>query len=464
VRAERTLRAAAAPVRRGARASREYPHLAALFGVAGLSAGVAAILWLGGIIGEHLTPTQTTAGKAADVNLGELVQRFAPLLVWSADASPELFRPTSAEDVEVHSIVESGNVRLTRRLPAAASANGWQGERAYFCEWLDGTKPTTIGLIPECRRHAQRPPPLVVYARAVESPVIGWYAVEYWFLYFDDYWSRQDPVNVASSDYQTHEGDWEAVTILLNARHQPKTIIYTQHGAGEVRPWKDSRSEFGVEYSDTHPFAYVARGSHASYFSAGTHPIDPQLIDARLANHPALRGEVSAAHLRDYALADPAMACALYDRGLTSASGPPGVSAPGIPGNCQESYAIKIVTQRSPVWIRLSGTWGIDHKIDLPHLGLLAKLLNRRDGPPHGPEFQGSRWNDPWDTAAAWCLHADGRRPKSVQADRLGYSICQLKDTRLPQALWVPPTPPSWWTIGYRVFATCSIAIGLLVV
>jgi hypothetical protein len=97
----------------------------------------------------------------------------------------------------------------------------------------------------------------VVYAHAIEANGRLW--LQYWLWYF-------------YNDYQlsfalgTHEGDWEMVQYRMDdeAGH-PDLAVYAQHRYGEVRAWDE------VEKLNERPVVYVARGSHASYFTAGFH-------------------------------------------------------------------------------------------------------------------------------------------------------------------------------------------------
>ncbi len=101
-----------------------------------------------------------------------------------------------------------------------------------------------------------------VYGRAGISEHYGnkYVVLQYWHHYL-----YNDFIN-------EHEGDWEMVEILINASDfKPKYVIYAQHedstyhNGGEIKHWGD------VVKNNTHPYVYVARGSHASYFTPGKH-------------------------------------------------------------------------------------------------------------------------------------------------------------------------------------------------
>ena len=60
-----------------------------------------------------------------------------------------------------------------------------------------------------------------------------------------------------------HAGDWEMVQVRLEDG-RPVEAVYSQHSGAERCPWR------GVEKRGARPVIYVANGSHASYFHAGT--------------------------------------------------------------------------------------------------------------------------------------------------------------------------------------------------
>ena len=118
----------------------------------------------------------------------------------------------------------------------------------------------------------------VVYGHAIEANGRLW--LQYWLWYF-------------YNDYQlsfalgTHEGDWEMVQLRMDddAGH-PDIAVYAQHRYGEVHEWDD------VEKLGDRPVVYVARGSHASYYTAGFHQTEAwyDLADGkrRMPKRPAL--------------------------------------------------------------------------------------------------------------------------------------------------------------------------------
>lgn len=111
-----------------------------------------------------------------------------------------------------------------------------------------------------------------MYGRAVREPRPGgalW--LQYWFFYFYNDFNLIGPLIKAG----LHEGDWEMIQLRLGEDDVPDLAAYAQHTEADVRPWaKVERAEGGDR-----PVVYVARGSHASYFTAGAHPLGTFGID-----------------------------------------------------------------------------------------------------------------------------------------------------------------------------------------
>lgn len=81
-----------------------------------------------------------------------------------------------------------------------------------------------------------------------------------------------------------HEGDWEFVQIR-RVRGDAVLVAAAQHAGVEVRPW--GQVERHVERQALRPVLYIARGTHATYFTRGRDGLDVcdglgRLIDPRL--------------------------------------------------------------------------------------------------------------------------------------------------------------------------------------
>jgi hypothetical protein len=79
--------------------------------------------------------------------------------------------------------------------------------------------------------------------------------VAYWFFY---------PYNDGLLGFN-HEGDWEHVTVRLDAAGEASALAFFRHGSScmSIRAWGD------VLKSGTHPVVFSARGTHGSYERAG---------------------------------------------------------------------------------------------------------------------------------------------------------------------------------------------------
>jgi hypothetical protein len=87
--------------------------------------------------------------------------------------------------------------------------------------------------------------------------------LQYWLFYYYNDFQILGPIGGGK-----HEGDWELVQIRLGPSEQPEQAVYSQHRTGESRAWADVRKPARAPNT---PLVYVARGSHANYFGAGTH-------------------------------------------------------------------------------------------------------------------------------------------------------------------------------------------------
>jgi hypothetical protein len=113
-----------------------------------------------------------------------------------------------------------------------------------------------------------------VYGRVVrtETRIV----LQYWLFYYDNPLLLPSPLGTF---WQSHEGDWEVVNVVLGADGQPLEAAYSQHCTGQRRAWA------GVEKQEgTHPVAYVALGSHANFFE----PLGLVPISCRPAGVPPL--------------------------------------------------------------------------------------------------------------------------------------------------------------------------------
>ena len=96
------------------------------------------------------------------------------------------------------------------------------------------------------------------YAHVATDPAHpGKLALQYWFFYVYNDWNN------------LHEGDWENVQLVFDARdarealdREPVSIGYSQHEGAEGADWDDDK----LELVDGRPVVYPAAGSHANFF------------------------------------------------------------------------------------------------------------------------------------------------------------------------------------------------------
>ena len=113
----------------------------------------------------------------------------------------------------------------------------------------------------------------VIYASIVSKNNLRDLAINYYFHFPRSNWSEHGGIN-------THEGDWEGITVFLNLenkRYQPKTVAFAQHvELLEYIPQIGGKSDGGikldwekVELENGRPRVYISLGGHASYPISG---------------------------------------------------------------------------------------------------------------------------------------------------------------------------------------------------
>ena len=195
-----------------------------------------------------------------------------------------------------------------------------------------------------------------VYARVVrENNLI---VLQYWLFYYDNLYRY--PFLPLGVIWQSHEGDWEVVNVVLSKRRQPLAVGYSQHCSGETRDWADTPRVAG------RPKVYVALGSHANYFGPGFHAFDPACIPAQVI-----------AFFQQAGLPLPAD---------VTAEGPTAPDA-----------SVLRVTEKRPAWIRFPGFWGeLEYFNAPPPIGTVQFGTS-----PVGPAFH-AVWRAPLATLEGW--------------------------------------------------------------
>lgn len=264
-------------------------------------------------------------GSVLALTPGQLLERHKPVVVLHP---AERFAPTAVEGF----------------LADAELAGGRYDVRA--CAARDGLAAL------QCYDDADEPAPPVVYGAVFRSGKRV--ALQYWLFHAFDLWS---PLVPQSTDYwKSHEGDWEAVTVLLDARGHPAEVGTSRHCGGARRAWAK------VEKRGARPVVYSALGSHAVYFKPGRY-----LQEQRCWPKEALA--IFAAYK-----------VPILDH--VSRGGP--MSPRVIP-----------VSRSSPAWMAFPGSFGEDQYMHFP------QATFRFGAGPHGPAFH-DLWRKPFAVPDGW--------------------------------------------------------------
>jgi hypothetical protein len=201
------------------------------------------------------------------------------------------------------------------------------------------------------KAHAPVP---AVYGAVFKSG--GRTVLEYWFFYYFDIYTFTNPL---APVWQDHEGDWEAVAVVLDAKSKPLLVGTSRHCTGARRDWTKVRRR------GDRPVIYVARGSHANYFAPGLPLIPNRCL--------------------------PPQATALLEQYH--------VSLPEIVrvGRTIANEAVVPITATSPAWMKFTGAWGEAQYIQIPNRQ--APLAYGTS--PTGPAAH-ALWRRPLPTVLGW--------------------------------------------------------------
>jgi len=183
-------------------------------------------------------------------------------------------------------------------------------------------------------RQAQRNPSLrnriygrIRYTRNAANQIDGAW-LQYWVFYYYN--------SFHVGPFGKHEGDWEMIQIQVNENATPQRAVYAQHNTGSICRW-DHVERTGP--GGARPVVYVGGGSHAWYFTHGSH------------NVPDVPG---------------------------------GDRADGN-GRSLSNERLRTITANSPRWVRWPGFWG----------GTKRSVGFIPTDSPKGPAFQGDKWGNP---------------------------------------------------------------------
>jgi len=178
--------------------------------------------------------------------------------------------------------------------------------------------------------------------------------LQYWIWYPYNVYSPTIP---PGDLWQVHEGDWEAVSVILDLRAKPVAVGLSRHSEGARRVWSK------VKRRGLRPLVYVGLGSHANFFGPGAHRLDPRFVE------PALVSVIEAYGARpvDYA------------------------------GNGRVVRPRLVpVTATKPSWMAFAGTWGEDGYVRFPGNEPIVAGAG-----PRGPAFH-EQWRTPVTEVLSW--------------------------------------------------------------
>lgn len=304
------------------------------------------------------------AGVAEAASPARLLAKFQPVTIYHPG---EELRPTTVESfvrdsrLEVATSPTSWTVVNPNPTPEGlptASPPVWRlNQRDCFAG-------APIGDLACYVASAADEPASVVYGRVARDG--GRIVLQYWFFYYDNVYRY--PFLPLGAIWQSHEGDWEVVNVVLSSDEEPLFVGYSQHCSGETRRWAKT-----PRWNGRHPKVYVALGSHANYFRPGLHEFDRACLPNQVLGFFQQAG-----------LPLPADVTA-----QGPAAGPDRLEG--------DTIAIKRVTASSPAWIAFPGFWG-----ELEYFNAPPPIGTVPFGPgPVGPAFH-AVWTDPVATLATW--------------------------------------------------------------
>ncbi|HEV7769708.1 MAG TPA: GDSL-type esterase/lipase family protein [Solirubrobacterales bacterium] len=284
-------------LREGGLPKRLTTHVRALgFTAAAAAAVVLATSTVWGLVaagerGDPLVPPESASIEAPTPAAGfrnsatiELVQRYAPVLAFTED---ERWSPIRVEDYLADATLSGGGQddvesptleQLPRSCPDSGESNCYQ--LSIGCE--SGQDPCAGQAPARDPEHDPKVPYRdgAVYVRVLEKeqltpgralatfPERGPFhqrlsvLLQYWYFYYYDEWRA--PV-FAGLLNQQHEGDWEVVSIGLDAARRPLFVADSAHCAGSWRRWEKVEVSTALGRPYLHPLVGVAEGSHANY-------------------------------------------------------------------------------------------------------------------------------------------------------------------------------------------------------
>ncbi len=297
-----------------------------------------------------LASAASAATASSRVDTASLLARYEPQFEqYASDWKPSAVEPFLAK-ADLERLSGARWVVSRHSPPAAALAKGSTTLRLN----TRGCSPAVD--TDACYKRTASPP--TVYGRVWTQPgsVASSIVLQYWLFYPLDDWRNS---LTRPTLWHMHEGDWEEVSVLLSAAGKPLQVACSQHNLGVTRTWSRVRLKNG-----THPYVYVALGSHANYFLPGYHGLAslPHLIPTRFSGLP------------------------IPEPDHTSAQAP-------------VTPAIADVTAGTAPWLSFAGAWGDGNFVLVAGKSRFVHL-RIGDSPP-GPAFH-DIWRDPMLQFRAW--------------------------------------------------------------
>jgi hypothetical protein len=318
------------------------------------------------IAGLAVIALLAAAARSEAATAGKLLSKYQPVTYFTGD---EDFRPTAIDSFVEDSTLERFNpacncfvIVNADPTPTSLPSSG--------AGWRLNQQPCSpeAGVAGEaCYATAAGGPggPQTVYGRVLRTD--NRVVVQYWYFYYDDFYSYTP--TVSNFIWQEHEGDWEVVNVVLDADEDPLFVGYSQHCLGTRRSWAKT-----PRWSGRHPIVFVARGSHANYFTEGTHPWNSTCLPASVL---AFFTQAGLQLPSDYT-------------GTASSSGPAAFAS--------DTTGIVKIADGSPSWVSFPGTWG---ELQYLHADLLGPGASPSGTSPVGPARH-AVWSDPVTTMASW--------------------------------------------------------------
>jgi len=233
------------------------------------------------------------------------------------------------------------------------------------------------------------------YARVIREAgrFKDYISIQYWLAYFFDDWAN------------VHEMDWEMVSIILkksDSKEEPVACVYNAHIGSFRKPWEYVHKvddEGNKNPQGMHPVAYIANGSHASYFS--DYPPDFNVAEKYLRD--MLRMVVRVAKIgKDFTDYVPR-----FEEGVRCFPDIEVIPQPDNNGRWSGEWR----------WLNFKGNWGSPVDLSfgerliawIPGVRTISKMFERpiRESGPTGPNARpDSCWDRPFDWVNLECWDA----------------------------------------------------------